>query len=156
MTVRLKPVSSWNWTLEPDLISEKFVAVPVALKTVPTFSVAVAKPTDRYAPPSAGAVLILMFVAEIVTTPPKTSETVPAVMVVLPKLVGSSATVMVKLVAVAVNALPTFKVALATATVSVPDAVTDVLAPAKITPKSVKVTEGFTNVRIEPRATEPV
>ena len=43
----LKPVSSRKCTLLPDLINEKFVAVPVALKTEPTFNVAVAVPTDK-------------------------------------------------------------------------------------------------------------
>ena len=154
--VRLNPVSSCSCTLEPDLISEKLVAVPVALKAVPTFKVAVAEPTDKYAPPSTGAVLMLMFVALIETAVPKTNVTVPAVIVVSPRCAESSATVMERVVAVAVKLLPTFSVALATAKVSVPLAVMVVLEPPKVTPKSVNVTDGSFNERMEPIVTVPV
>ena len=130
--------------------------MPVALKAVPTFKVALAEPTDKYAPPSTGAVLILMLVALIETAVPKTSVTVPAVIVVSPRCAASSATVMERVLAVAEKLLPTFSVAVATATVSVPLAVMVVLDPPKVTPKSVNVTDGSFNVRIEPSVFVPV
>ena len=63
---------------------------------------------------------------------------------------------MERVVAVAVKLLPTFSVALATAKVSVPFAVMVVLDPPKVTPKSVNVTDGSFNDRMEPIVTVPV